>query len=69
MRHKCHRKDNMNREQELVDICFSIGILMSDLQYDFIKMDNEQKAEYIAKQLRECGFDTQPCGASWGVLK
>lgn len=59
----------MNREQKLVDICFSIGMLMSDPQHDFVKMDNEQKAEYIARQLRSCGFDTYPCGALWGVLK
>lgn len=44
-------------------------MLMSDPQHDFVKMDNEQKAEYIARQLRSCGFDTYPCGALWGVLK
>ena len=55
----------MNNEQLLVDLCFSISMLMSDPKYDFVKMDNEQKAEYIARQLRCCGFDTHPCGSSW----
>ena len=29
----------------------------------------EQLAEWIARNLRDLGFDTQPMGSSWGVLK
>lgn len=32
-------------------------------------MTIEQRAEWVANQLRGCGFDTHPCGASWGILK
>jgi len=36
-------------------------------------MNKEQKlidqANWVAEQLRGCGFDTTPCGSSWGVLK
>ena len=59
----------MNSEQLLVDVCFQIGLLMSNPKYDFVKMSDGEKAEYIAKQLRDCGFDTHSCGSSWGVLK
>jgi len=59
----------MSREQLLVDICFQVGLLMSNPKYDFVRMSEETKAEYIAKQLCDCGFDTTPCGSSWGLLK
>ena len=59
----------MHNEQKLIDLCFEIGILISDQRYDFKNMDVEQRAEWIADQLRKSGFDTQPMGASWGVLK
>lgn len=60
---------NKTREQKLVDICFQIGLLISDTKYDLYKKTKEEKVEWIANQLRQCGFDTQPMGASWGVLK
>ncbi len=63
------------REQKLVDICFQIGLMMSspgkdrsDQPYDFSKWTIEEKTEWIAKTLRECGFPTKPCGSLWGVL-
>jgi hypothetical protein len=57
------------REQKLVDACFAIALLVSDPNLGFGKLSNEEKATYVAAQLRALGFDTAPCGASWGVLK
>jgi hypothetical protein len=64
------------REQVLVDLCFAIGLMIStpgigrdNKPYDLTKLTNEQKAKWIAEQLRACGFDTHPVGMSWGVLK
>lgn len=63
-------------EQKLVDLCFSIGLLLStpgrnraNKPYNMTKWPIEKKAEWIAKQLRQAGFDTTPCGCLWGVLK
>ena len=58
-----------SREQKLIDLCFEIGLMISEPEYGFQNMSNDTKAEWIADQLRKCGFDTQPCGASWGVLR
>ena len=54
--------------QKLINICFSIGLVISDDRNGMINKTNEEKAEWIAEELRGCGFDTHPCGASWGVL-
>lgn len=66
----------MFNEQKLIDLCFQIGLMLStpgkdrgDIPYDMTVWDLEEKAEWIAEQLRLNGFDTEPCGASWGVLK
>jgi len=58
-----------SRIQRLIDICFEIGLVISDPKLDLYKKTNDEKGEWIANQLRQCGFDTDPCGASWGVLK
>lgn len=58
-----------DREQKLVDVCFATNLLISDKKYDLHNLSNEEKAEWVAKQLRISGFDTKPCGSSWGVLK
>jgi len=57
--------------QKLIDICFSLVLVStSHEQADRFKaMENEEKAAWVAKQLRECGFDTTPVGASWGKLR
>lgn len=60
------RHPEQSREQKLVDIVFQVAIVAA--QYLHGKT-NEEIAEWTAKQLRECGFDTAPAGASWGVLK
>jgi len=60
------------REQKLVDIMFEIALLISDRsdeKHDLTKWSNEKKADWIADQLRKCGFDTYRCGSSWGILK
>ena len=55
----------MSREQKLVDLCFDIALFSAEhLHFNSTK----EIAEWVAKQLRICGFPTQPCGASWGVL-
>jgi hypothetical protein len=54
-------------EQKLIDIMFEIGLIIKS--NDMLqKMSNDELAEWIATQLRECGYGTTPCGASWGVL-
>jgi hypothetical protein len=66
----------MSREQKLVDICFELVLTATSSvgrgdvpAGDWFKnKTNEQKAEWVADQLRICGFDTVPCGACWGLL-
>ena len=58
-----------SKEQELIDACFAIGLMISDKRYDLRNQSNEDKAKWIAKQLKGVGFPTTPMGASWGVLK
>ena len=57
----------MDEKQKLVDICFQIGLVIKDSKA-LQQMSNEKCAGWIAQQLKECGFETHPCGASWGVL-
>ena len=57
-----------NREQQLIDIMFEMGITFSTMSH-FKDKTNEQIAEWIRIKLKANGFDTEPCGSSWGVLK
>jgi hypothetical protein len=57
-----------SNEQKLVDLCFEIALMISDKEYKLYEKSIEEKAEWIAHQLKECGFPTMPCGMSWGVL-
>ena len=59
----CERSD----EQKLIDICFEL-VLVATQNKKFCKKSNEEKAAWVARQLRLCGFETEPMGASWGVL-
>ena len=67
-------KDYYTREevQKLIDICFQCVLVATDSKNCY-KIKNaksdEIKAEWVARQLRGCGFDTEPMGISWGVLK
>lgn len=58
----------MSREQKLINICFELVMTARDWN-DFQFKSYEDLAEWVAKNLRGCGFDTEPCGSSWGVLK
>lgn len=55
-------------QQKLVDIMFEVGLTIATHEC-FKNKSHEQIAEWIAGQLRACGFDTTPAGSSWGVLK
>lgn len=57
--------------QKLINICFSCVLVATDEECYKIKYaeSNEIKAEWVAKQLRSCGFDTEPMGMLWGRLK
>lgn len=58
----------MENEQKLIDICFEIALTIHR-DKSFNLKSREEIAKWVAKQLRVCGFDTQPVGASWGKLK
>ena len=56
----------VSREQQLVDIMFQVALMCAERMHG---KSNEEIAEWVARQLRECGFETSPRGASWGMLK
>jgi hypothetical protein len=56
------------REQELVDIMFQVVIATTEDKV-FCELNNEDKAKWLRNTLANCGFPTEPIGASWGVLK
>ena len=53
------------REQKLVDIMFEVAQLSAT---HFHYKSREEHMAWVAKQLKECGFETTPCGMSWGML-
>jgi len=55
-----------SKEQQLIDIMYQIA--MTSAQHLHGK-SNEEIAKWVSEQLKHCGFDTEPRGASWGVLK
>jgi hypothetical protein len=57
-------------EQKLVDIMFQCVSVATDPLHapTFAKMTREQRMEWAARQLNECGFKNTPVGASWGYL-
>jgi hypothetical protein len=48
---------------------FDVAFAVKGNARSFEKLNREEFAEWVAKQLRDCGFDTRPSGCSWGVLK
>ncbi len=58
----------ISREQKLVDMCFEIGWTVAENGEFFKHESKESIAQWIASQLRACGFHTTPMGMSWGVL-
>lgn len=59
-----------SKEQKLIDIAFELVLTITNKEnVDIFKnKSNEDKADWVADQLRKCGFDTCKCGSSWGVL-
>lgn len=53
-------------EQKLIDIMFEIAMVSATHMKD---KSNAEIAAWVSKQLGECGFKTEPCGSSWGILK
>lgn len=58
------------REQELASLCFSCVLTITSAPHaePFSKKPTVEKAAWVAKQLRECGFPTIPMGSSWSYL-
>lgn len=52
-------------EQKLVDMMFEITIVSAQRMAG---KSNEEIATWVAHQLRQNGFETTPCGMSWGVV-
>ena len=58
----------MKNEQQLIDMMFTLAMMMRDksgMRY----MTKEQLAEWVARNLADCGYITEPMGSSHGVLK
>lgn len=53
-------------KQKLIDIAFQLAAVSADHWHG---KSREEHMAWVADQLRACGFDTVPMGASWGVLK
>lgn len=58
------------REQRLVDIAFQLVFvaLTPSNATRLLALSRKEQMAWVAQQLREAGFPTRPCGASWGVL-
>lgn len=55
-------------EQKLVDLIFEItGVAMERTEF-FAPKTHEERMQWVAHQLQQCGFPTTPVGMSWGVL-
>lgn len=59
----------MAREQELVDMMFEVTMTVNANHNYWKDKSREELAAWISRQLSLCGFETQPMGSSWGVLK
>jgi hypothetical protein len=55
-----------SKEQDLIDIMFQVALVSAEYMHN---KSREEIAAWVATQLRECGYDTEPIGASWGLLK
>lgn len=60
--------NNKKEQQELINILFQIASA-TKIEPSIKKMKYPQYMEWVAEQLRKCGYDTAPCGMSWGILK
>lgn len=55
------------QHQKLVDIAFQL-VGIASTNPILLKKNHHERMEWVAEQLRHCGFPTKPMGASWGVL-
>jgi len=62
-------KIDKQKLQDLVDICFEIGLTVRSQSDYFKNLSQEDTAKWIASQLEQCGYPTSPCGACWGLLE
>lgn len=60
-------KSYLGREQHLIDIMFEVAMSVQNNPW-FLGKSQEEVAEWLRGQLKECGFETEPRGASWAVL-
>lgn len=58
----------MKDKQKLIDLMFEIGITIK-VSPALQEKSIPELTVWIRKQLDMCGFHTEPCGSSWGVLK
>jgi hypothetical protein len=56
-----------SKEQKLIDVCFEL-VLVSTSSPEFCSKTNDEKAEWVRRQLNLCGFAVMPSGCSHGVL-
>ena len=57
------------REQKIIDATFEIALALAKYSKHFEGRSNEYVARWVAIQLASVGFETEPIGSSWGVLK
>lgn len=55
-------------KQKLIDITFEVAMTITS-ERSLKRLNNADLAKWVREQLKACGFETSPCGASWGVLK
>lgn len=67
MASKVPERNWTEREQKLARIAFQLVLAATDDPV-FCRRSTEQKAAWVAGQLKDCGFPTSPCGANWGRL-
>lgn len=54
-----------SREQKLIDYCFEFALKAGAYCQS---RSADEIAAWVARNLKDCGFPTQPVGMSWGVL-
>lgn len=55
-------------EQKLIDIMFN-AVMLVHSHKAFKNMSREEVADWLSKELHNCGFVTEPQGQSWAVLQ
>lgn len=55
-------------QQKLIDIMFQVGLTIHNESF-FSGLSDDEVAAWIREQLKQCGYEVVPMGASHGVLK